>query len=170
MDLAPPRIEPLTVVHPSAVLGGGSVVWQFANICLGVKTGTNCAIGSGVYVGRYTVMGDDVRVQDKAHLTDRMIIGDRVFIGPCAVFINDRHPVVNNPDYKPEPPIVEDDVSVGANATILPGVRLGRGCVVGAGAVVTKDVAPGTIVAGNPAKPLRTRTMPYAGAGVRSEG
>ena len=67
------------------------------------------------------------------------------------------HPRAGNPDYVVEPPIVEDEVSVGANATILPGVRLGRGCTVGAGAVVVRDVAPGTTVVGNPARPVRRK-------------
>jgi acetyltransferase-like isoleucine patch superfamily enzyme len=141
-------------VHETAKLGAGTVVWSFAVVCAGVRTGVNCAIGSGVYVGRDAVLGESVRVQDKAHLTDRMVIGDRVFIGPCAVFVNDRHPRVNNPRYRAEPPIVEDDASIGANATILPGVRIGRGAVVGAGAVVTKDVEPYTTVVGNPARVL----------------
>ena len=150
-----PWVHNMAEVDAGAVLGPGTKVWQFATVCMGVVTGTNCAIGSGVYVGRYTKLGDGVRVQDKVHLTDRMTIGDRVFIGPCAVFVNDRHPRVNNPKYKPEPPVVEDDVSVGAGAVILPGVRLGEGCVVGAGAVVTKDVPPYATVVGNPAHAIR---------------
>ncbi len=138
-------------IHHSVSLGEGTVVWSFAVVCSGVSTGTNCAIGSGVYVGKYVKMGDNVRIQDKAHITDRMLIGNNVFIGPCAVTMNDRNPRVNNPHYKVEPPIVEDDVTIGAGAVILPGVKLGRGCVVGAGAVVTKDVAPWTTVVGLPA-------------------
>lgn len=144
-------------IHPSVIIGDGTIVWPFANICAGVVIGPNCAIGSGVYVGRYTRIGENVRIQDKAHITDRMTIGNFVFIGPCAVFVNDKHPRVNNPSYTPQPPVVEDEVSVGANATILPGVRLGRGCVVGAGAVVTKDVEPYAMVVGNPARPLDAR-------------
>lgn len=157
----PIEIKQPSIVHPSAVIGQGTVVWYFANICDGVSIGENCAIGSGVYVGRYASLGHRVRVQDKAHLTDRMVIGDDVFIGPCATFINDRHPRVNNPHYKAEPPIVRDRVSVGANATILPGVTLGEGCVVGAGAVVTKNVPPYATVVGNPARvvlPKKTET------------
>lgn len=111
-------------------------------------------IGSNVYVGMHTVMGENVRIQHGAFLVRRMKIGDRVFIGPNATFTDDRHPVVNNPRYRPEPPVLEDDVNVGANATILPGVRLGKGCTVGAGAVVTRDVAPYTTVVGNPARRL----------------
>lgn len=149
------RVHPTAEIDPSVDLGAGTVVWAHAVVLGGVTTGPHCAIGSGVYVGRDTVLGESVRVQDKAHLTDRMRCGARVFVGPCATFVNDRHPRVNNPSYHAEPPVVEDDVSVGANATILPGVVLGRGCVIGAGAVVTRSVPPGETWVGNPARRLR---------------
>lgn len=144
--------HPLTVIQ--ADLPDDTVVWQFSTVREGVQVGARCVIGSSCYVGVGTSLGDDVRIQDKCHLTDHMAVGSRVFFGPGVVTMNDRHPVVNNPAYKREPPIIEDDVTVGAAAVILPGVRLGRGCVVGAGAVVTKDVAPGITVIGCPARPL----------------
>jgi acetyltransferase-like isoleucine patch superfamily enzyme len=93
-----------------------------------------------------------VRIQHGAFLPNRARIGDRVFIGPNATFTDDRYPEVNNPRYKAEPPIVEDDVAIGAGAVILPGVRIGRGALIGAGAVVTKDVPPSAVVVGNPAR------------------
>jgi acetyltransferase-like isoleucine patch superfamily enzyme len=80
-----------------------------------------------------------------------MTIEDNVFIGPCAVTMNDKYPVVNNPSYVACPPYLETHCSIGAGAVILPGVRVGRGSMVGAGAVVTKDVAPLTLVVGCPA-------------------
>lgn len=152
-----PQRGVLADIHPTAVLGEGTVVWSFAVVCAGVRTGTQCAIGSTVYVGRDTVLGDSVRIQGGCHLTDRMTVGHRVFFGPNVTTMNDRHPKVNNQRYRCEPPIIEDDVSIGAGAVILPGVRLGEGCVVGAGAVVTHGVAPYTTVIGNPARPIVRR-------------
>jgi acetyltransferase-like isoleucine patch superfamily enzyme len=149
------RIHPLAVVHEPEGLGPDTVVWQFSTLMPGVRTGAHCSIGSNTHVGRNTVLGESVRVGDKVHITDHMVIGDRVFIAPLAVMANDRHPVVNNPHFLRESPVIESDVSIGVGAVILPGVRLGRGCQIGAGAVVTKDVSPGAVVVGNPAHVLR---------------
>lgn len=157
-DPGDPWAHAMTDVHPSVVLGRGTKVWAFAVICADVSIGTNCAIGSTVYIGRHTRLGHDVRVQGGCHLTDRMTIGDRVFFGPNVTTMNDRHPIVNNPKYHCEPPIIDDDVTVGAGACILPGVRLGHGCVVGAGAVVTHDVPPYTTVIGCPAREVTRKT------------
>lgn len=144
-------------VHPSAYLAPGVVVWPFTTICAGVQIGRDTVIGARVYVGRETVVGSECRVNDGSHLTDRMTVGNRVFFGPGVLTSNDRHPRVMNPDYVVDPPIIEDGVSVGSGANLLPGVRLGRGSMIAAGAVVHKDVLPGIVVAGNPARPLPCR-------------
>lgn len=146
------QVADFAVVHQSTFLGMGTVVWSFAIVGSGVHTGPHCAIGSHVYIGMGSTLGESVRIQHGVFLPNRSQIGNRVFIGPNATFTDDRHPVVNNPRYKAEPPIVEDDASIGAGAVILPGVRIGRGAVVGAGAVVTHDVPPHTTVKGNPAQ------------------
>lgn len=149
------RVAPSAIVRESVVLGEGTAVWAHATIHHGVRLGAYCSVGELTYIGRDTTVGDRTRIGAQCHVTDRMVIGERVFIGPMVTFSNDRHPMVNNPRFKPEPPIVEDDVSIGINATILPGVRLGQGCTVGAGAVVTKDVEPYTTVVGCPARPVQ---------------
>lgn len=144
-------VHEMANVHPFATLGPGTVVWSFATVGRMVRTGAECVIGSCAYVGHNSRLGDMVRIQHGAFIPNRSVIGHRVFIGPNATLTDDRHPVVLNPNYKAEPPVIEDDVSIGAGAVILPGVHLGQGCRVGAGAVVTKSVAPHQTVRGNPA-------------------
>lgn len=133
-------------------IGKNSFVWSFAVICEGVEIGDNCVVGSGVYIGKYSKIGNNVRIQDKAHITDFMTIEDNVFIGPCAVTMNDKHPVVFNPGYRREPPYFESGCSVGAGAVILPGIRIGKNSVIGAGSVVTKSVPEKEIWFGNSAR------------------
>lgn len=152
-------IDPLAKVHASVTLGEDTAIWAFASVHDGVTLGDFVSVGEHVYIGRGTRIGDRTRIGQGAHITDHMTVGDRVFIAPHVVFCNDRHPRPFNPSFKRECPIVEDDVSIGTNATILPGVRLGEGCVVGAGAVVTKDVAPHTTVVGSPARVVRRKTL-----------
>ena len=155
-DPGPPFIHETALVANPELLGDGTKVWAYASIHEGAVLGQNCSLGERAYVGAYTIIGNSTRMGEKVHITDRMTIGSGVFIAPLVCFSNDKHPVVINPFFKRESPIVEDDVSIGVSAVILPGVRLGRGCIVGAGAVVTKDVAPHTTVVGNPARRLRS--------------
>jgi len=119
-----------------------------------------CQIGSDVFIGPFVEIqknasvGDDSRVQSHTFICEGVHIGKRVFVGHGVIFINDRFPVVNNPDWKPEKTYVEDDVALGSGAIIMCGIRLGKGCRIGAGAVVTKDVPAGEKVAGVPARLL----------------
>jgi UDP-2-acetamido-3-amino-2,3-dideoxy-glucuronate N-acetyltransferase len=145
----------LADIAPSATFGRDCVVWSFAVICPGVTTGDRCVIGSKVYIGRETILGHNVHVQDACHLADRMLIGDNVFFGPCVVTANDRYPRVNHPTYAVESPVFEHDTSIGAGAVILPGVRIGHHAIVGAGAVVTRHVPAYAVVVGNPARVVR---------------
>ena len=99
--------------------------------------------------------GEDSRVQSHTFICEGVHIGRRVFVGHGVIFINDRFPVVSNPNWKLEQTYVEDEVAIGSGAIIMCGVRLGKGCRIGAGAVVTKDVSPGESVIGMPARALR---------------
>ena len=128
------------------VLGKDTRVWQYATICDGAEFGQRCVIGAGAWIGKGVRAGDDVRIQSGAFIPNGTQIGSRVFIGPNCSLTDDRYPIVNNADYKAEPPIIEDDVSIGAGAVILPGVKIWAGAMIGAGAVVTRDVAPGVLV------------------------
>jgi len=136
----------------SARLGEGTAVWQFATVNEGVTTGKNCVIGSAAWIGDGTVMGDNCRLQHGVFLPRNSRLGDRVFMGPLAVCTDDRYPRVGNTNYKAEPPIICDDVSIGAGAVVMAGVTIGKGATIGAGAVVIDDVEPGATVVGVPAR------------------
>ena len=146
-------IHPLSDVQ-SADIGEGTRIWQFAVVLPGAKIGKNCNICAQTFIENDVVIGDNVTVKCGVQLWDGLRIGNNVCIGPNATFTNDKHPKSGNRDFECMKTIVEDDVSIGANATILPGVKLGKGCVIGAGAVVTKDVPMGMTVVGNPAREI----------------
>jgi len=120
-----------------------------------------CTIGSNVFIGpfveiqRDVSVGDQSRIQSHVFICEGVHISCQVFVGHGVIFINDRHPKVNNRDWLREETFVEENVSIGSGAIIMCGVRLGAGCVIGAGAVVTRDVAPGQTVIGFPARALR---------------
>lgn len=137
------------VVIEKAKIGEGTKVWNFANL-YGCEVGRDCMIGAYVEVQKGARIGDRTRVQSHTFICDKVEIGNDCFIGHGVMFINDLYPPSGDPA-KWKPTIIEDQVSIGSNATILP-VRIGKGAIVGAGAVVTKDVPPGVIVAGVPAK------------------
>ena len=126
-------------------LGIGTKVWQYATICDGVTTGENCVIGSGCWIGKNVKMGNNVRIQHGAFIPNDTRIGHNVFIGPNVTMTDDKYPMVNNASYDRRPPVIEDNVSIGAGAVILPGVKIWRGAMIGAGAVVTKEVSPGVL-------------------------
>lgn len=144
-------------VHESVKFGKNVTVWSFVVICEGVEIGDNTVVGSAVYIGKNTKIGKNVRIGDKAHVTDHMTIEDNVFIAPMAIMMNDKHPVVGNPGFKREDVYLEEGCSLGCACLILPGVRIGRGALVGAGAVVTKGVPPGAVVIGCPAVVLEPK-------------
>ncbi len=135
-------------------IGEGTKVWNFVNL-YGCRIGRDCMIGCFTEIQRGAVIGDRTRVQSHTFVCDMVEIGSDCFIGHGVMFINDVYPPQpDSADWKPT--VVCDGASIGSNATILP-VRIGRGAIVGAGAVVTRDVPDGAVVAGNPARILRYR-------------
>jgi acetyltransferase-like isoleucine patch superfamily enzyme len=146
------KTSTLAEIAETVVLGEGTVVWQFATICDQARLGKRNVVGSCAWIGRRVVTGDDVRIQHGAFIPSGTQIGNRVFIGPNVTMTDDKYPVVNNHHYDAQPPIIEDDASIGAGAIILPGVRIGAGAMIAAGAVVTRDVHAGGLVKGMPAK------------------
>jgi len=145
-------VHPSAVVSQDARLGRNVKVWSGAVICQFVEIGDDCVIGSNAYVGWGTKMGRGCRLQHGVFLPNNSILGDRVFIGPNVTFTDDKFPRAGNIHYKPEPPFLAYGCSIGAGATILPGVRIGQMAMVGAGAVVTHDVPAASLVVGIPAR------------------
>ena len=147
------QIHELADVQTS-LIGDGTRIWQFVIVLKGARIGRNCNICAQTFIENDVVIGNNVTVKCGVQLWDGLRIGDNVFIGPNATFCNDKYPQSGNREFDLLQTIVEDNVSIGANATILPGVRLGNGCRIGAGAVVTRDVPPNVTVIGNPATEL----------------
>jgi UDP-2-acetamido-3-amino-2,3-dideoxy-glucuronate N-acetyltransferase len=148
--MAQPFIHALADVH-SATIGAGTRVWQFVVVLAGAKIGQNCNICSHCLIENDVVIGDRVTVKSGVQLWDGLRVGDDVFIGPNASFTNDRFPRSKKTPEKFLRTVVEAGASIGAGATILPGITIGCDAMVGAGAVVTRSVPPGAIVLGNPA-------------------
>jgi UDP-2-acetamido-3-amino-2,3-dideoxy-glucuronate N-acetyltransferase len=139
-------------VDEGAVLGEGTRVWHFSHVAAGARIGRSCVLGQNVYVAPTVVLGDGVRVQNNVSLYDGVLADDQVFIGPSAVFTNVAHPraeVSRKHAYRPTR--LGRGATIGANATIVCGHTVGAYALVGAGAVVTRDVAPHALVVGVPA-------------------
>jgi UDP-2-acetamido-3-amino-2,3-dideoxy-glucuronate N-acetyltransferase len=133
-------------------VGRGTRIWAFAHVLRGAKIGADCNICDGVFVEGGAVVGDRVTVKCGVQVWNGVELEDDVFVGPNATFTNDRFP--RSRQWLEEYPrtIVRSQASIGANATILPGIEIGRGAMVGAGAVVTRSVPPHAVVTGNPAR------------------
>ena len=144
-------------VHPlsdvaSKNIGENTRIWQFAVVLEGAIIGSNCNICAHTLIENDVSIGNNVTVKSGVYLWDGIVLEDDVFVGPNATFTNDKTP--RSKHYPPEflKTVVRKGASIGANATILPGVELGEYCMVGAGAVITKNVPARSIVVGNPAR------------------
>lgn len=149
-----PKIHPTADVQSSSI-GQGTNIWQFVVVLPDAKIGNNCNICAHAFIENDVVVGDRVTIKSGVYLWDGMRVGDDVFIGPNTTFSNDKYPR-SNQEFSYPITQLEDGASVGANATILPGVQIGRQAMVGAGSVVTKDVPAYSLVRGNPAVVIRT--------------
>ena len=147
-------------IHQTVQIEPGSVIWDFTIIGEKVVIGKDCVIGSHCYIGKGVQIGNGTHLQTGVFIPNNTIIGAKVFLGPSVVLCDDKHPSAGNANYKAEPPVLEDHTSIGARATILPGVKIGYGAIVGAGAVVTRDVESCVTVIGNPAFALSALASP----------
>lgn len=153
-------IHPSAVVSEAAKIGDGTRIWHHCQVREGAEIGEDCVIGKGVYIDVDVKIGSRVKIQNDVSIYRGVQIEDGVFVGPHVSFVNDRYPRAINPDgtlqREGDWDLIETWIhkgaSLGANATILCGVEIGRWALVGAGSVVTGDVADHALVVGNPAR------------------
>lgn len=146
-------VHETAIVDKGAKIGSGSKVWHFCHVMGSAEMGKNCILGQNVFVGNRVKLGNNVKVQNNVSLYEGVICEDDVFCGPSMVFtnvINPRSAVERKTEFKTS--LVKKGASIGANATIVCGVTLGEYCLIGAGAVVTKDVKAFALMMGTPAR------------------
>ena len=146
-------IHPTAEVEKGVKIGKGTKIWHYVQIRKGVEIGKNCNIGKGVYIGVNVKIGANCKVQNYALIYQGVTLGNKVFIGPAVVFTNDLYPrsFIWNKERLIKTK-VKEGASIGANATIVCGITIGRYSMIGAGSVVTNDVPDYALVYGAPAK------------------
>lgn len=145
-------VRALTIIYADVQAGDDFKTGHHVMIREHTRFGSKIVIGTGTTIDGTTTIGNRVKIESLVYVPTHTTIGDDVFIGPKAVLTNDRYPLRMRDRYKPEGPILEDSVTIGANVTLLPGVRIGEGAFVAAGAVVLHDVPAWTLVRGNPGR------------------
>lgn len=141
------------IIDEGCMIGAGTKIWHFSHIMSNCTLGANCNIGQNVVVSPHVTLGRNVKVQNNVSIYTGVHCEDDVFLGPSMVFtnvVNPRSAVVRKDEYRDT--FVEQGASIGANATIICGNTIGKYALIGAGAVVTKNVKPYALVVGNPAK------------------
>ena len=169
----PASIHPTAIVDDGATLGDGTRVWHWVHVCAGARIGSGCSLGQSVFVGNDVRIGDNVKIQNNVSVYDAVTLEDEVFCGPSMVFtnvFNPRSAVVRKDEYRRT--LVRRGATLGANATVVCGVTIGRYAFVGAGAVVTRDIPDHALVVGVPAGQIGWMSrhgerldLPLAGAG-----
>jgi UDP-2-acetamido-3-amino-2,3-dideoxy-glucuronate N-acetyltransferase len=141
-------------VDDPASIGEGTRIWHFTHIAKGAKVGPGCTIGQNVYVAPGAVVGAGVKIQNNVSVYEGVTLEDGVFCGPSVVFtnvINPRSHISRRHEFRPT--LVRQGATVGANATVLCGLTIGRFAFIGAGSVVTRDVPDFALITGNPGRP-----------------
>jgi UDP-2-acetamido-3-amino-2,3-dideoxy-glucuronate N-acetyltransferase len=141
------------IIDEGAVIGDGSNIWHFSHLMKDCRIGKNCIVGQNVFIASHVVLGNNVKVQNNVSLYEGVICEDDVFLGPSCVFtnvINPRSAVSRKNEFKQT--LIKRGATIGANATILCGVTINEFGFIGAGSVVTKNVAAYALMLGNPAK------------------
>jgi len=153
-------VHPSADVSASATIGEGTKIWHQAQVREGAVIGRQCILGKGSYVDKDVRIGDYCKLQNGVFVFHGFALDSGVFLGPGVMLLNDKHPRAINPDGRPKSDAdwevsegwIGYGAAVGGGAVVLPGIRVGRMALVGAGAVVTRDVPERGIVAGNPAR------------------
>lgn len=147
-------VHPSAVIDDGATVGKGTKIWHFVHVMPGASIGSDCVIGQGCFIGNVTI-GNGVRIQNNVSVYDGVTLDDHVFAGPSCVFtnvINPRSEVDRRGEYMPT--LVERGATIGANATIVCGVTIGKYAFIGAGAVVRTDIPAHSVVVGVPARQI----------------
>ena len=147
------QIHETAVIDEGAVIGPGTHIWHFSHVMPAAVIGSNCNIGQNVFIDNKVTVGNNVKIQNNVSLYNGVILEDAVFIGPSVVFtnvINPRSFIERKNEFKPT--LVKEGATIGANASIICGITIGEYAMIGAGAVVTKDVQPYALMVGNPAR------------------
>lgn len=155
-----PYVHPTADVADSSLLGEGTKIWHYAQVREEARLGENCVVGRGAYIGTGVELGDNCKVQNYALVYEPARLGDGVFIGPAVVLTNDHFPRAINGDgtlksahdWEPVGVTIEEGASIGASATCVAPVTIGRWALVGSGSVVVKDVPAFALVVGSPAR------------------
>ncbi len=145
--------HPTAVIDEGVIIGEGTSIWHFSHLMKGCNIGNNCVIGQNVFIASAIVLGNNVKVQNNVSLYEGVVCEDDVFLGPSCVFtnvINPRSAVSRKKEFKKT--LIKKGATIGANATILCGITIYEYAFIGAGSVVTKNVAAYALVTGNPAK------------------
>jgi len=154
------QIHPTADVSDEAEIGAGTKVWHHAQIREHVRIGSECIIGKNVYIDADVVIGNRVKIQNDANIYRHAVLSNGVFVGPGVCLANDRYPravtldgaLMSDSGWSAATTYVNEGASLGARSVILPGLRIGKWSLVGAGSVVTKDVPEYGLVLGNPAR------------------
>jgi acetyltransferase-like isoleucine patch superfamily enzyme len=147
-----PFIHATADVDPAASIGPRTKIWNNVQVREGGSIGADCIVGKSVYIDHAVVIGDRVKIQNGVSIYHGVTIEDDVFLGPHMTFTNDLYPRAFDPEWHVVPTLVKHGASIGANVTVVCGATLGEYCMIGAGAVVTKDVPPHALVLGNPGR------------------
>ena len=145
-------LHPSSIVDQGCIIGNNTKIWHFSHIMGGAVIGNECVLGQNVFVGNKVCIGNGVRIQNNVSVYEGVTLEDDVFVGPSAVFtnvINPRSAISRKNEFKKT--LVQKGATIGANATIVCGVTIGKYAFIGAGAVVTKDVPAYALMKGNPA-------------------
>ena len=143
------------IIDQGASIGDDTKIWHWAHVCSGAEIGKNCSLGQNVFVGNKVNIGDNVKIQNNVSVYDNVTLEKGVFCGPSMVFTNVYNPrsLVSRKDEYMDT-LVKEGATLGANCTIVCGIKIGKYAFIGAGSVVTKDIPDFALVVGNPAKQI----------------